>query len=133
MCSLPGATSGKEPTCQCRRLKRCKFYPWVGKMPTQEMATTPVFLPWEIPWTEKPGRRQSIGLKRIKYDWSDRIAHNIFVAKHFGVSSQITWILLTLPTISNYPTSPIYTICHPIPAWGDLLEVIPEKLWSNFS
>ena len=25
------------------------------------MATTPVFLAWEIPWTEEPGRLQSMG------------------------------------------------------------------------
>ena len=29
---LDGA-SGTEPTCQCRRCKRCGFNPWVGKMP----------------------------------------------------------------------------------------------------
>ena len=26
-----GDSSGKEPICQCRRLKRCGFNPWVGK------------------------------------------------------------------------------------------------------
>ena len=51
----PGGASGKEPTCQCRRQKRHKFDPWVRKKPT------PVFLPGEIPWTEKPGGLQSIG------------------------------------------------------------------------
>jgi len=25
--------NNKEPTCQCRRLKRCGFDPWVGKSP----------------------------------------------------------------------------------------------------
>ena len=30
---FPGGTSGKEPTCQCRRHKRCEFYPWIGKTP----------------------------------------------------------------------------------------------------
>ena len=25
-------------------------------------------LAWEIPWTEKPGRLQSMGLQRVKYD-----------------------------------------------------------------
>ena len=30
---FPGGTSGKEPTCQCRRRKRCRFDPWVGKIP----------------------------------------------------------------------------------------------------
>ena len=29
---LGGATS-KEPACQCRRHKRCRFDPWVGKIP----------------------------------------------------------------------------------------------------
>ena len=30
---FPGGTSGKEPVCQCRRLKRCRFDPWVRKIP----------------------------------------------------------------------------------------------------
>ena len=30
---LPGGASGKEPACQCRRHKRCRFDPWVGKIP----------------------------------------------------------------------------------------------------
>ena len=32
---LPRWLSGKESTCQCRR---CRFDPWVGKMPLKEMA-----------------------------------------------------------------------------------------------
>ena len=30
---FPGVTSGKEPACQCRRRKRCRFSLWVGKIP----------------------------------------------------------------------------------------------------
>ena len=30
---FPGGTSGKEPTCQRRRHKRCGFDRWVGKIP----------------------------------------------------------------------------------------------------
>ena len=43
---FPGGDSGKETACQCRRLKRHGFDPWVGKMPwrrTQQPA--PVFSP----------------------------------------------------------------------------------------
>ena len=29
---FPGGPSGKEPACQCRRLKRCGFDPCVGKI-----------------------------------------------------------------------------------------------------
>ena len=30
---FPGGASGKEPACQCRRHKRGRFDPWVGKIP----------------------------------------------------------------------------------------------------
>ena len=46
---FPGGTSGKEPTCQCRRHKRCKFSPWVRKIPWSRVwQPTPVFLPGEF-------------------------------------------------------------------------------------
>ena len=32
---FPGGASGKAPTCQCRRYKRCGFDPWVGKIPSR--------------------------------------------------------------------------------------------------
>ena len=35
----------------------------------EEMATHSSILAWRIPWTEKPGRLQSIGLQRVSYDW----------------------------------------------------------------
>ena len=35
----------KEPACQCRRLKRLGFHPWVGKIPLRRASQpTPVFL-----------------------------------------------------------------------------------------
>ena len=44
----PGGSSGEEPTCQCRRHKRCWFSPWVGKIPCRRAwPPTPVFLPGE--------------------------------------------------------------------------------------
>ena len=33
MWGFPGGSSGKEPTCQCRRHKRDGFNPWVRKIP----------------------------------------------------------------------------------------------------
>ena len=36
----------KNPPCQCRRCKRCRIDPWVGKMPwRRKWQPTPVFLP----------------------------------------------------------------------------------------
>ena len=42
---FPGGTSGKVPTCQCRRCKRCRFDPWVRKILwRKKWQPTPVFL-----------------------------------------------------------------------------------------
>ena len=45
---LPGGASSKEPACQCRRLKRHEFSPWVGTIPWRRAwQPTPVSLPGE--------------------------------------------------------------------------------------
>ena len=33
------------------------------------MQPTPVFLPGKSPWTDEPGRLQSMGLQRLRHDW----------------------------------------------------------------
>ena len=35
----------------------------------KEMATHSSALAWKIPWTEEPGRLQSVGLQRVGHDW----------------------------------------------------------------
>ena len=43
---LPGCTSDKEYTFQCRRHKRHLFNPWFGEIPwRRKWQPTPVFLP----------------------------------------------------------------------------------------
>ena len=69
---LPRWLSGKESACQCRRYRRCGFDPWVGKSPwRRKWQPIPVFLPGKIPWTEEPGRLQSMGLQRVGHDWAN--------------------------------------------------------------
>ena len=54
---FPSSTSGKEPTCQCRRCKRLGFNPWVRKIPWRRWwQPTPVFLPGE-----SHGQRSLVG------------------------------------------------------------------------
>ena len=44
---FPGGASGKEPACQCGRLKRRRFDSWVGKTPWRRAwQPTPV---WTLP------------------------------------------------------------------------------------
>ena len=45
---FPGGTNGKEQAYQCRRYRRCRFDPWVGKITWRRAwQPTPVFLPGE--------------------------------------------------------------------------------------
>jgi len=55
-------------TCQYRRHKRYRFNPWVRKIPGEGNGNPLHILAWEIPWTEEPGRLQSIALQRVGYD-----------------------------------------------------------------
>ena len=45
---FPGSASDKESPYQCKRLKRCRFDPWVKKIPWRRVwQPTPVFFPGE--------------------------------------------------------------------------------------
>ena len=42
----------------------------------EEMATPSSILAWKIPWTEKPGRLQSIVSQRIRHNWTHTHIHS---------------------------------------------------------
>ena len=46
---FPGGTSGKEPACQCRRQKRCRFNPWVRSSLGEENGNPPQYFCLENP------------------------------------------------------------------------------------
>ena len=41
---------------------------WYFYLPTTIMATHSSILAWRIPWTEEPGRLQSVGSQRVGHD-----------------------------------------------------------------
>ena len=43
----------------------------------KEMATHSSILAWRIPWTEEPGRLQSMGSQRVRYDRVTNTLHDI--------------------------------------------------------
>ena len=48
------------------------FDPWLGKIPwRKKWQSTPGFLPGESPWTEEPGRLQSMGSQRVGHNKND--------------------------------------------------------------
>ena len=57
-----GGSAGKESTCNAGHLG------WENPL-EKEMATHSSTLAWKIPWTEEPGRLQSMGSQRVGHDW----------------------------------------------------------------
>ena len=64
---LPQWLSGKESTCLCTRHK---FDPGLKDPPEKEMATHSSIFAWKIPWTEEPGKLQSMGSQRVRHNWA---------------------------------------------------------------
>ena len=76
---LPRRRSGKESAWQCRRLKRRRLDPWVGKIPSRrEWQPTPVFLPGI-----SHGRRSLVGCSPLGREESDTTERLHF---HFSLS-----------------------------------------------
>ena len=66
MLGFPGGSDGKESTCNAGDLGSI---PGLGRFPWRRaQQPTPVFLPGESPWTEVPGRLQSMGSQRVEHD-----------------------------------------------------------------
>ena len=49
------------------RETQVRFLGWED-LPGKEMATQSSILAWKIPWTEEPGRLQSMGSQRVGHD-----------------------------------------------------------------
>ena len=65
MPGFPGGSDGKESACNAEDW--APSLDWEGLL-EKEMATHFSILAWRIPWTEEPGRLQSIGLQRVRHD-----------------------------------------------------------------
>jgi len=68
---LPRWLSGKESACQCSRCKRCRFYPWVRKIPWRKKPQpTSVFL-----LGKSHGQRSLVGYsppgRGVRHNWAD--------------------------------------------------------------
>ena len=50
-----------------------------------EVATHSSILAWEIPWTEEPGGLQSMGLQRVRQDWTIEQAHTQAISWHWSL------------------------------------------------
>ena len=61
------------------RETQVRFLGWEDPL-EKEMATHSSTLAWKIPWTEKPGRLQSIGSRTVGHNW---VTSSHFISLHF--------------------------------------------------
>ena len=59
---------GKESACSAGDAGDAGSISGLGRSLKEGMATHSSILAWRIPWTEGPGRLQSIGSQRIRHD-----------------------------------------------------------------
>ena len=74
---FPGGFEVKEFTCQCGRHKRHGSIAGLGRSPGRGNDNLLQYSCLEIPWTEEPGRLQSMGSQRVRHKW---------VTDHVGIS-----------------------------------------------
>ena len=72
---MHSGASGKEPTCQCKRHKRCRFNPGSGRSPEEGIAAHSNILAWRIPWTEEPGKLHSVANSWTQLKWLSTQPH----------------------------------------------------------
>ena len=54
----------------------------------KEMATYSSILSWKIPWTEEPGRLQSMGSQRVEHDLATKSPPLKFICKQLKAESE---------------------------------------------
>ena len=65
---LPRWLSGKESACDTGDIEMWVRFLVREDPLEEEMATCSSILAWRMPWTEEPGRLQSMGSQRVKHD-----------------------------------------------------------------
>ena len=97
----------------------------------KEMATLSSILAWKIPWTEEPGRLQSIGSQRVGHDWATSLSFftDFLVHLHcdfwlFIVFEELTHFLhvvkfINIKFFTEFPYYPLDAcrVCRDIPCF----------------
>ena len=113
----------------CHSEQKPKSFWWHVRFPVQkdplekEIATHSNILAWKIPWTEKPGRLQSMGSQRVGHDWATSL-HKVPLIWHPASSGTLPLIILT-------PQCPLHTTCMGfmvIPKYANLSHSICSGL-----
>ena len=88
-------------------------------------------LAWRIPWTEEPGRLQSMGSLRVGHDWATSLSlftfHFHALEKEMATHSSIlAWRIPGMAEPGGLPSMESYRVGHD---WRDLAAAAACYLW----
>ena len=127
--AFPDGTSGKEPDCQCRRLKRRGFDPWVGKIPWRR-AWQPTLYPclenlmdrgaWQATALQSRTWLKWLSISQMyvpsEYKHFFKLAYNCFTVLCFCCTK--AWIRYMYSCIPSLPTPPSPRGHPRAPSWA---------------
>ena len=81
------------------------------------MASHSTTLAWKIPWTEEPGRLQSMGSRRVRHDWATSLSLFTFMQEMATHSSVLAWRIPGMEEPGGLPSIGSHRVRHD---WSDL-------------
>ena len=75
MVDFPGGSDGKASAYNAGDLGSI---PGSGRSPGEGNGNHSTILAWKIPWTEDPGRLQSMGSQRVGHDWATSLSLSLW-------------------------------------------------------
>ena len=92
----------------------------------KEMGTHSSVPAWRIPWTEEPGRLQSMGLQIVRHNWATNTFTSLSAYIHLSISS-VPQLYPTLcdPMDCSTPGLPVH---HQLP---ELTQTHPSSRWCH--
>ena len=99
------------------------FFLWVVYPSLLEKAMAPHSSPlaWKIPWTEEPGRLQSMGSRRVGLDWMTPLS--LFTFMHWRRKWQPTPVFLPGESQGRGSLVGMHRVGH---GWSDLAAAAPD-------
>ena len=68
------------------------FIPGSERSPGEGSSNPLCILAWRIPWTEKPGRLQSMGLQTVRHNWATKQQQQCQLLSYwFSAPDQLLW------------------------------------------
>ena len=95
----------------------------------KEMATHSSILAWKIPWTEEPGRLQSMGSRRVRHDWATSYTNFIYTLTVRDTQLNTTDSAFKYPDVQWPPRFFLHDLSHP--CLGYLFDFIAHPFSSS--